>query len=125
MQCIFGFETVNPAVVLHKRSSSKFSIALTVHTKFEECHLNLRTETSPLSHAIMAFAMQTPMSSSLSFKSHTADARPFLAPRPAPVSRGLRTAIVPMAKGPSLKTKNNIAKVLHVAVSSVGCCAIF
>lgn len=58
----------------------------------------------------MAFALQTPMSSSLSFKSHTADARPFLDPRTAPVSRGMRMAVVPMAKGPSLKPKTNIAK---------------
>ncbi len=59
----------------------------------------------------MAFAMQTPMSSALSFKSSTADARPFLAPRMAAVTRGLRKPVVTQARGPSLKSKNNIAKV--------------
>ncbi|CAK0787138.1 hypothetical protein CVIRNUC_010354 [Coccomyxa viridis] len=50
------------------------------------------------------------MSSALSFKSSTADARPFLAPRMAAVTRGLRKPVVTQARGPSLKSKNNIAK---------------
>ena len=74
------------------------------------------------SFSTMAFAMQTPMSSALSFKSSTADARPFLAPRMAAVTRGLRNPVVTQARGPSLKSKNNIAKVttledpLHVCM---------
>ena len=55
----------------------------------------------------MAFAItQTP---AISFKSSIGDARPFVAGRP--ISRPMRTSIVPLARGPSLKNKNNIAKV--------------
>ena len=61
----------------------------------------------------MAFAMLTQMCS-LSFKSNIADARPFLAPRPATLARGQRMAVVSDARGPSLKPKTIIAKVPHV-----------
>lgn len=55
--------------------------------------------------------LQTPAAASVSFKSRVGDARPFLLSRPATSQRTYRTAIVPMARGPSLKPKNNIAKV--------------
>ncbi len=114
MQCIFGFGTVNPEVLLHKRHNSNCQIAPNIYIGIESLYLDLCPAFTTPSQAVMAFAMQTPMCSSLSFKSHTADARPFLASRPAPMTRKLRTAVISMAKGPSLKTKNNIAKVLVI-----------
>ena len=61
------------------------------------------------------FAMtQTP---AISFKSSFGDARPFVAGRP--ISRPMRTSTVPLARGPSLKNKNNIAKVPSCGKESV------
>lgn len=61
------------------------------------------------------FAMtQTP---AISFKSSIGDARPFVAGRP--ISRLMRTSVVPLARGPSLKNKNNIAKVPSCGKESV------
>ena len=58
----------------------------------------------------MALTMtQTP---TMSFKSSMGDARPFLSGRTVTVTRTLRTSVIPMARGPSLKPKNNIAKVI-------------
>ena len=103
---VLEVQLTTPALRL--REKSRFTLA--------QSHNLLSVYTAPKARlsAAMAFALQTPMSSSLSFKSHTADARPFLAPRTAPVSRGMRMAVVPMAKGPSLKPKTNIAKVPRV-----------
>ncbi|CAL8465037.1 g4572 [Coccomyxa elongata] len=49
--------------------------------------------------------------SAVSFKNSVSSVRPFLPARTAPVPRTLKTTLIPMARGPSLKPKKNIAKV--------------
>jgi len=59
--------------------------------------------------------MQNPAMSGLSFKNSVGSARPFLPARTAPVPRTLNTTLIPMARGPSLKPKNQKGKLGNIA----------
>lgn len=69
--------------------------------------------------------LQTPALPAVSFKNSVSNARPFLSARTVSVPRTLKTALVPMARGPSLKPKDqkgklgNIAKVIRLMCPSL------